>query len=134
MMQAVGAMALMPGAAVTAQSAAKWPIVEGPDTPKLCLGMGDGGRSPEGQEGAGFQRIKQLAVDYVLGGGPRIPWTEDDLRAHVERLKGAGLTLYNLMIGGFSNAIYDRPGRDEEIEKVIQSIRAAEKAGLPDIE
>ncbi len=27
-----------------------------------------------------------------------------------------------------------RPGRDEEIEKVIQSIRAAGKAGLPVIE
>jgi len=38
------------------------------------------------------------------------------------------------MIGGFNNAIYGRPGRDEEIEKVIASIRAAGKVGLPVIE
>jgi mannonate dehydratase len=42
--------------------------------------------------------------------------------------------LYNLMISGFPNVIYGRPGRDEEIEKVIQSIRAAGKVGLPVIE
>ena len=38
------------------------------------------------------------------------------------------------MIGGFDNAIYARPGRDEDIEKVRQSIVAAGKAGLPVIE
>ena len=32
------------------------------------------------------------------------------------------------------NAIYARPGRDEEIEKVRQSIRAAGQAGLPVVE
>ena len=133
-MQVAGTVALVPSIAVAASTAARWPIVEGPDTPKLCLGLGDGGRAPDGQEDAGFQRIKQLAVDYVLGGGPRIPWQEADLRARIERLKAAGLTLYNLMIGGFPNTIYGRAGRDEEIEKVIQSVRAAGKAGLPVIE
>jgi len=112
----------------------QWPIVEGPDTPKLCLGSGDGGRVPEGQQDNGNRRIKQLGVDYVLGGGPRIPWEEADLRSRIERLKADGLTLYNLMIGGFQNTIYGRPGRDEEIEKFIASIRAAGKVGLPVIE
>jgi mannonate dehydratase len=137
MMQAAGAVAVTPSMVVEAgvASAGKsWPIVEGPDTPKLCLGVGDGGRGPEGQQDAGTQRIKQLNVDYVLSGGGRIPWTEAGLRARIEQLKAAGLTLYNLMIGGFPNTIYGRPGRDEEIEKVIQSIRAAGKAGLPVIE
>ncbi len=133
-MQAAGTMALAPSSVAAAPAAARWPIVEGPNTPKLCLGTGDGGRTPEGQEDAGMKRIKQLAVDYVLGGGPRIPWQEAYLRARIERLKAAGLTLYNLMIGGFPNTIYGKPGRDEEIEKVIQSIRAAGKAGLPVIE
>lgn len=73
-------------------------------------------------------------MDYVLGGGRRIPWQEADLLAHIERLRAEGLTLYNLMIGGFRNTIYGRPGRDEEIEKVVQSIRTAGKAGLPVIE
>jgi mannonate dehydratase len=129
-------MAVAPSLATAGGSAASkpWPIVEGPDTPKLCLGVGDGGRAPEGQEDVGPKRIKQLAVDYVLGGLGRIPWTEADLRARIERYKAAGLTLYNLMIGGFPNTIHGRPGRDVEIEKVIQSIRAAGKAGLPVIE
>lgn len=137
LMQAAGTMALAPSMMATgtaAPTAKLWPIVEGPQTPKLCLGMGDGGRGPEGQEDAGMKRIKQLAVDYVLGGGGRVPWTEADLRTRIERYKAAGLTLYNLMIGGFTNTVYGRPGRDEEIEKVIQSIRAAGKAGLAVIE
>lgn len=124
MMQAAGATTLAPS--VMRAAASRWPIVEGPDTPKLCLG----GAPDE----AGMRRIKQLGVDYLLGGGPRIPWQEADLRARIERYKAGGLTLYNLMIGGFPNTIYGRPGRDEEIDKVRQSIRAAGRAGLPVIE
>jgi mannonate dehydratase len=134
MIQAAGTIALAPSLVVAAPAMKRWPIVEGPDTPKLCLGLGDGGQAPGGQEDAAIRRIQQIGVDYVLGRGPRIPWQEADLRARVERLKAAGLTLYNLMIGGFPNTIYGSPGRDEEIEKVIQSIRAAGKAGLPVIE
>ena len=134
MMQAAGVAALAPHVVTAASATRSWPIVEGPDTPKLCLGSGDGARGFSGPEDAGLRRIKQLAVDYVLGGGPRIPWKEADLRARIERFKAAGLTLYNLMIGGFRNTIYGRPGRDEEIEMVIQSIRAAGKVGLPVIE
>jgi mannonate dehydratase len=134
MMQAAGTLALGSAVAAPASAARPWPIVQGPDTPKLCLGLGDGGRVLEGQEDEGFKRIRQLGVDYVLGGGPRIPWQEAELRTRIERLKAAGLALYNLMIGGFRNTIYGRPGRDEEIEKVIQSIQAAGKVGLPVIE
>ena len=67
-------------------------------------------------------------------GGPRIPWDEARLRDIVERLKSAGLTLANVMIGGFPNAIYGRPGRDEEIDNVRESIRAAGRSGMPVIE
>jgi mannonate dehydratase len=38
------------------------------------------------------------------------------------------------MIRGFPKTIYGRPGRDVEIEQVIQSIRAAGKVGIPVIE
>ncbi len=129
MIQAAGAVALAPSMLAVQSVFGRWPIVEGPETPKLCLGLGDGGRVPEGRQNDGIRRIKQLGVNYVLSGGPRIPWQEADLSARIERLKAEGLTLYNLMIGGFRNTIYGRPGRDEEIEKVIQSIRAAGKAG-----
>jgi len=139
MLKAAGAVALSPAASSSA--AIPGPRSEGKDTPKICLGSGDGGGlgpgasgSIEEREAAAARRIKQLGVDYVLSGGARIPWEEDQLRARMERLKAQGITLGNLMIGGFSNAIYNRPGRDEEIEKVIQSVKAAGKAGLPVIE
>jgi mannonate dehydratase len=134
MMQVAGAMALAPSVVRGQPAVKRWPIVEGPDTPRLCLGSGDGGRAAGGQEENALRRIKQLGVDYVLGGGPRIPWQEADLQTRIERLKAEGLTLCNLMIGGFRNTIYGRPGRDEEIEKVIQSIRAAGEVGLPVVE
>ena len=132
MLKAAGAAALSPAASSTA--AIPGPRSEGKDTPKICLGSGDGGGlgpdaggSLEEREAAAARRIKQIGVDYVLSGGARIPWEEDQLRARMERLKAQGITLGNLMIGGFSSAIYNRPGRDEDIEKVIQSVKAGGK-------
>jgi mannonate dehydratase len=110
------------------------PRYEGKDTPKICLEMGAGSLSAGGIDEAGMRRIKQLGVEYVLSGGGRIPWEESRLKDLMDRLKAGGLTLGNLMIAGFPNAIYGRPGRDEEIEKVIQSIRVAGKVGLPVVE
>jgi mannonate dehydratase len=81
-----------------------------------------------------LRRIKQLGVDDVCMGGPRIPWQEAEIRARMERLKSHGMRLFLMMFGGFSNAIYGRPGRDEEIEKVQESIRASARAGLPVME
>ena len=78
--------------------------------------------------------MKQLGVNYVLRGGPRIPWQVEQLQEMMDTYKAANLTLANLMIGGFDNAIYGRPGKDEEIDKVRQSIRAAGKVGLPVVE
>jgi hypothetical protein len=51
---------------------------------------------------AGFRRVKQLGVDYVLIGGPPLPWTEMLLRERMEKAKAAGLTVGNMMMGGFS--------------------------------
>jgi mannonate dehydratase len=125
--QAGVAVALTPAAARAAAAPSKsWPITEGPDTPKLCLGVS--------RDEAALRRTKQIGVDHVLMGGPKIPWQEAEIRALMEHFKSGGLTLYNLMIGGFNNAIYARPGRDEDIDKVRQSIRAAGKAGLAVVE
>jgi mannonate dehydratase len=121
---------------------------EGPGTPKICLSLGDGGGGRGGTAAApaspgalpalsqeeAARRIKQLGVNWVLSNGGPIPWEESRLKEQVERFKSYGLTLGNLMITGFNNAIYARPGRDEEIEKVIASIQAAGKAGLPVVE
>ncbi len=110
------------------------PRAEGPDTPKICLEAGDGRLSMGAVDPAGMRGIKQLGVDHVLMGGPHIPWDEKEIRSLIETFQSGGLSLGNLMIGGFRNTIYGRPGRDEEIEKVQQSIRAAGRAGLPVVE
>ena len=130
-LQSIGAAALAaaaPAPAVSAQPPrfARMPQ-EGPDTPKICLGY-----VPADE--AGMRRVKQIGVDYVLTGGPRIPWDEADIRARIDRFKAGGLTLYNLMISGFNDVIWGRPGADAQIADVITSIRAAGRAGLPVIE
>jgi mannonate dehydratase len=101
---------------------------EGNDTPKICLGF----YGPVDEKG--LRRLKQIGVDYVLTGGPRIPWQESDIRERIDRFKAGGLTLYNMMISGFNDVIHGRPGADAQIADVITSIRAAGKAGLPVIE
>ena len=125
LVEAVGAAALASqgGAAKVKASERR----ERPDTPKLCL--------PGGQTASALMRVKQLGVDHVIGGvGGPIPWQESAIRAQMERCQAAGLTMGIAMIAGFPNAIYGRPGRDEEIDKAIQSVRAAGRAGLPVIE
>jgi len=102
---------------------------EAPDTPKICLDI-----STAHLEEATMRRVKQIGVNYVLSGGPPIPWEESGIRSFMDTLRSGGLTLGNMMISGFPNALYGRPGRDEEIEKVRQSIRAAGRAGLPVVE
>jgi mannonate dehydratase len=81
-----------------------------------------------------MRMIKQLGVDHVLMGGPEQPWTEASLSEIIERFTDNGLTVINMMIGGFSNAIYGRPGRDEEIERIQKSLIAAGNVGLPVVE
>jgi mannonate dehydratase len=65
---------------------------------------------------------------------PRIPWQKDELQSMMDTCKAAGLTLGNLMIGGFPKTIYGKPGRDQEIEQVQQSIRVAGSVGLAVVE
>ena len=109
------------GAAVAAPRAAEAAV------PKITLWL-------DNVEEASMRRVKQLGVDHVSMGGPRIPWDEARLRYIVERLKSAGLTLANVMIGGFPTAVYGRPGRDGEIDNVRESIRAAGRIGIPVVE
>lgn len=126
MLQAAGAAALAPAALKGA--AASWPPPLGPGTPKICVGLG--GNATD----ADFRKLKQIGVDYVLMGGPRTPWTEEALKAQMDRFKAGGIGIINMMIGGFNDVIWGRPNADAQIENVIKSIRAAGKAGLPVIE
>jgi mannonate dehydratase len=81
-----------------------------------------------------MRKYRQIGVEHVLMGGPPIPWREDDLRARMDRFRAGGLTVVNLMIAGFPDTLYGRPGRDREIDQVCASIEAAGKVGLPVVE
>ncbi|WP_257659276.1 mannonate dehydratase [Parapedobacter lycopersici] len=115
-------------AASTAGAPVEWPVIAGPDAPKMCLGCSSNATAAE------MRKIKQLGVDHVLMGGPPIPWTVEGLRGIMDRFKAAGLTVINMMIGGHPNTIYGREGRDEEIKHIQDSLRAAGQAGLPVVE
>lgn len=102
---------------------------EGPDTPKLCAPI-----AWQNLGEAAIRRVRQIGVNYVLTGGPHIPWNEAELRAFMSKLEAGGLKLGNMMIAGFPKTIFGRTGRDEEIENVRKSIRVAGKTGLPVVE
>ncbi|MBI1357656.1 MAG: TIM barrel protein [Acidobacteria bacterium] len=121
---------LVAGAAgLASASAAEWPPKLGPGTPKICVGSSPTA-SPEE-----IRQWKQVGVDHVLMGGPReLPWTEASLRPILERYRAGGVEVINMMIGGMNDIVWGRPGRDQAIEKIIASIRAAGKVGLPVIE
>lgn len=102
---------------------------EGSSTPKIATAINIGVLTDEAIRG-----VVQLGVYHVLSGGPAIPWTASHLQPLVDKLKAGGVTLGNLMIGGFPNTLFGKPGRDEEIEKVRQSIQAAGQVGVPVVE
>lgn len=135
-LKALGAAAVVApiGRRSLGAAAATSRVEEGPDTPKICLEMGGGDLAAGRLSDTGMRRVKQLGVNHVLMGGPPIPWQEDQIRSVIDRLKSGGLTLGNMMIGGFPRTLYGQPGRDEEIAKVQQSVRAAGRAGLPVVE
>ena len=103
---------------------------EGSDTPKIASAID----LANGLTESAIRSVVQLGVYHVLSGGPALPWTAAELQRWVDKLKAHGVTLGNLMISGFPNTLYGRPGRDEEIEKVRQSIQAAGQAGIAVVE
>ena len=103
---------------------------EGAATPKIASAS----ICKDGVTDEVIRSVVQIGVYHVFTGGPPMPWTASQLQPWVDKLKAGGVTLGNLMIGGFPNTIYGRPGRDEEIDKVRQSIQAAGQAGIPVVE
>jgi len=155
-LEVLGVSALTPAAEVPLVAAqVPAPPKEGKDTPKIALGMGDAGgfgggsgarganaaagaanNAPPPDPSEGPRRIKQIGVNHVLGGGGSIPWTEESLNATMERWKAAGITVGNLMINLTPDILYGKAGndREEDLEKIKQSIVAAGRVGLAVVE
>jgi mannonate dehydratase len=130
--------ALRPLAAIAQQEKKPWWLGDGmpqesANTPKIARAI-DLGNKANGPSDEAIRSVVQIGVYHVLSGGPPIPWSVSQLQPLIDKLKAGGVTLGNLMIGGFPKTIYGKPGRDEEIEQVRQSIEAASKVGLPVIE
>ena len=123
-MHAAGAAVLAP-AARSAPSAI-WPILEGPNTPKLCL------HAPDTE--SGMRRVRQLGVNYALGGGFPLPWKEAEVREYIARYRAGGLEITRLSFPLVPDVVFARPNRDQVIDQLRQSIRAAGRAGLKLIE
>ena len=90
LLQFLGGVARLPAVPLAAAAPGAAPAfdrmpAEGRDTPKIRLGYA----SPDE---AGMRRLKQIGVDHVLQGGPRIPWTEADVRARIDAFKAGGIT------------------------------------------
>ena len=107
-----------------------WPITEGPNTPKLIMASSTGA-----DQYGDFRQIKQLGVNNVLMyGAPDLPWREEELQHTVDMFERNGLNVMHMYISGFDDVIYGRAGRDEQIEQVQESIRAAGAVGIPVVE
>jgi mannonate dehydratase len=103
---------------------------EGKGTPKIASAINLRGGDMDHE----IRGVVEIGVYHVLTNGPALPWDGDELKKTVDQLKAGGVSLGNLMINGFPKTIYGKPGRDEEIDKVRQSIQAAGKAGVPVVE
>lgn len=111
---------------------------EGPDTPKLTMYIS---ASPSAGE---MRRIKQIGVNVVdIPAAPPLPWTAEMIRSVMKTLGSEGLQLGIMMIPwttpsgldqSFLKIVHGGPGRDEAVENVQHSIRAAGSAGLPVVE
>jgi mannonate dehydratase len=157
--QGLGAAAVAQSlpAADAAATPRRWPIEEGPDTPKICLAPGDGGGplpapvptqngradgyggylTPQKADASSpaYHRIRQLGVTHLLGVGiGGTPWTEENVRRAVQTAKDAGLVAYNSMINLPASVIYGRDTRAKDMEPFLASIAAAGKGGLTVVE
>ena len=83
----------------------------------------------------GLQHVVLQGTDWV-DASRKGYWTSDDLGDLVNRCERYGLTLHSLMIpiAWLMNAMLGRPERDNDIERISRSVRAAGSVGIRMIE
>ncbi len=106
-----------------------WPETD--ETPALTLFLMN-------LDDSSLRRVRQLGITGVcmssLMSGGLETWTDDVLRGHVDRIAEAGLVLRNVMFNPSDRVRYGEPGRDEDIETIINAIQVAGRQGLPVME
>lgn len=105
-----------------------WPVVEGPDTPKMTMNVGYNDMSSK------VRAIKQFGADCVHMDAPPLPWTVEKIQAIVDRFKAEGLSIINHRIVLPPSILHNMAGRDEDIKNVQDAIRITGKVGIPVIE
>ena len=106
----------------------KWPLTEGPDTPKMVLSC------PVNADVKAMRKLKQIGINYVSTVWGPGPWKESELRGYMDTFEQNGLKLINLMYIVKPSIVLGREGRDEEIKQIQDSLRAAGACGLPTVE
>ena len=69
-----------------------------------------------------MREVKQLGVNNVLMGGPKMPWQESDLRAIVDKLKSRGLIVGQTSESG-SKAITLSPDGQAQLDSLNAELR-----------
>ena len=111
---------------------------EGPDTPKLTMYMQDL------LDKAEARRLKQIGITWIDAANvPPQPWGMDYLQPRVDALKAEGMQIGIMMVrwsfnGGMdpemSQIVHAGPHRDEEIDKIKETIVNCGKLGMPVVE
>ncbi len=105
-----------------------WPLSEGPYTPKLVSGL------RINADEKSMRRLKQIGLNHVSSVALPGVWIESELKGYMDNFKMQSLKLINLMYVVGSDIILAKSNRDEEIEKIQQSLVVAGKCGLPNVE
>ena len=106
----------------------KWPLSEGPTTPKMVLSC------PVNADVKAMRKLKQIGINYVSTVWGPGPWKASELRGYMDTFEQNGLKLINLMYIVKPSIVLGREGRDEEIKQIQDSLKAAGACGLPTVE
>jgi mannonate dehydratase len=125
MMQGVGAAALAQSVEIAsaAETPRKWPIEEGPDTPKICISPGDGGgpptsnMQPQTQAPAGRGAGRGGGYGGTLAPRPEAAPAGGNPAAAYQRIRQLGVThLLGVGVGGF-------PWQEENVRRTVQTAK-----------
>jgi len=125
---AMGATSMRATAAHPFQKKVRWPLSEGPDTPRMVMGCS------LNADVKAMRRLKQIGVNHVSTVGGPGPWKLDELRGYMNRFKENGLALINLMYVVGPKIVLAQADRDAEIERFNESLRVAGECRLPTVE